>query len=80
MFCFIFSLAEIKYDAHKAQSLPFIAAYQKKKLTKQHETNDSNNIQNQKSMLIQHVLAQGSEAYIYSDDDYTGSRETKTRI
>ena len=35
---------------------------------------DSNSIQNQKSMLIQYALAQGWEIYnIYSDDDYTGS-------
>ena len=41
---------------------------------KQHETDDSNSIQNQKSMLIQYVLEQGWEVYnIYSDDDYTGS-------
>ena len=41
---------------------------------KQHETDDSNSIQNQKSMLIQYVLEQGWEVYnIYSDDDYTGA-------
>ena len=35
---------------------------------------DSNSIQNQKSMLIQYALAQGWEIYnIYSDDDYTSS-------
>ena len=52
----------------------FIAAYQKKIENKQHETDDSNSIQNQKSMLIQYVLEQGWEVYnIYSDDDYTGS-------
>ena len=35
---------------------------------------DSNSIQNQKSMLIQYAMDQGWEVYdIYSDDDYTGS-------
>ncbi len=35
---------------------------------------DSNSIQNQKTMLIQYALEQGWEVYdIYSDDDYTGS-------
>ena len=46
---------------------------------KQHETDDSNSIQNQKSMLIQYVLEQGWEVYnIYSDDDYTGSMTLNT--
>ena len=41
---------------------------------KQSETDDSNSIQNQKSMLIQYTLEQGWEVYrIYSDDDYTGA-------
>ena len=41
---------------------------------KQSETDDSNSIQNQKSMLLQYALEQGWEVYnIYSDDDYTGS-------
>lgn len=41
---------------------------------KQSETDDSNSIQNQKSMLIQYSLNQGWEIYkIYSDDDYTGA-------
>ena len=41
---------------------------------KQSETDDSNSIQNQKSMLIQYALSQGWEIYnIYSDDDYTGA-------
>lgn len=41
---------------------------------KQSETDDSNSIQNQKSMLIQYALEQGWEIYnIYSDDDYTGA-------
>lgn len=40
---------------------------------KQFETNDSESIKNQKSMLIQYVMEQGWEVYnIYSDDDYTG--------
>ena len=35
---------------------------------------DSNSIQNQKTMLIQYALAQGWEIYnIYSDDDYAGA-------
>lgn len=41
---------------------------------KQSETDDSNSIQNQKSMLLQYALEQGWEIYrIYSDDDYTGA-------
>ena len=41
---------------------------------KQSETDDSNSIQNQKSMLLQYSIEQGWEVYnIYSDDDYTGS-------
>lgn len=41
---------------------------------KQFETDDSNSIQNQKSMLLQYAIEQGWEVYnIYSDDDYTGS-------
>ncbi len=37
-------------------------------------TDDSNSIQNQKTMLIQYAMEQGWEVYdIYSDDDYTGS-------
>lgn len=41
---------------------------------KQFETDDSNSIQNQKSMLLQYAMEQGWELYnIYSDDDYTGS-------
>ncbi len=41
---------------------------------KQSETDDSNSIQNQKSMLMQYAMEQGWELYnIYSDDDYTGS-------
>ena len=44
---------------------------------KQSETDDSNSIQNQKSMLIQYALSQGWEIYnIYSDDDYTVLTET----
>lgn len=39
---------------------------------KQFETDDSNSIQNQKSMLLQYAMEQGWELYnIYSDDDYT---------
>lgn len=41
---------------------------------KQHVTDDSNSIQNQKTMLLQYVMEQGWELYnIYSDDDYTGA-------
>ncbi len=41
---------------------------------KQSETDDSNSIQNQKSMLLQYSMEQGWELYnIYSDDDYTGA-------
>lgn len=41
---------------------------------KQNENDDSNSIQNQKSMLIQYALEQGWEIYnIYSDDDYAGA-------
>ena len=41
---------------------------------KQHETDDSGSIQNQKSMLIQYAAKQGWEIYdLYSDDDYTGA-------
>lgn len=41
---------------------------------KQSESDDSNSIQNQKSMLLQYALEQGWEVYnIYSDDDYTGA-------
>ena len=36
------------------------------------EEDDSNSIQNQKSMLIRYAMDQGWEIYdIYSDDDYT---------
>lgn len=41
---------------------------------KQFETDDSNSIQNQKSMLLQYSMKQGWELYnIYSDDDYAGA-------
>jgi site-specific DNA recombinase len=41
---------------------------------KQFETDDSNSIQNQKSMLVQYAMEQGWELYnIYSDDDYAGA-------
>lgn len=41
---------------------------------KKFETDDSNSIQNQKSMLIQYAIEHGWELYnIYSDDDYTGA-------
>lgn len=41
---------------------------------KQVEDDDSNSIQNQKAMLVQHASTQGWELFrIYSDDDYTGA-------
>lgn len=41
---------------------------------KLNKTDDSQSIQNQKSMLITHAMENGWEIYqIYSDDDYTGS-------
>lgn len=41
---------------------------------KQFETDDSNSIQNQKSMLTKYAIDHDWEIYdIYSDDDYTGS-------
>ena len=41
---------------------------------KKQETDDSNSIQNQKAMLLEHCIQQGWEVYnIYSDDNYTGS-------
>lgn len=41
---------------------------------KQSDTDDSNSIQNQKTMLLQYTMEQGWELYnIYSDDDYAGA-------
>lgn len=41
---------------------------------KQVDTDDSNSIQNQKSMLLQYAMEQDWEVYnIYSDDDYAGA-------
>lgn len=41
---------------------------------KKNKADDSNSIQNQKTMLLQYALSQGWELYnIYSDDDYTGA-------
>lgn len=41
---------------------------------KLNETDDSNSIQNQKTMLLQYAATQGWDVYdIYSDDDYTGA-------
>jgi len=41
---------------------------------KQNSTDDSESIQNQKSMLTQYAIDKGWEIYnIYSDDDYTGA-------
>ena len=42
--------------------------------SKQNAADDSNSIQNQKSMLLQYAAERGWEIYqIYSDDDYTGA-------
>ena len=52
----------------------YIAVYQRKTETNNQKSDDSNSIQNQKSMLLQYALEQGWEVYnIYSDDDYTGA-------
>lgn len=41
---------------------------------KRMKTDDSESIQNQKSMLVKYAMEQGWEVYkIYSDDDYTGA-------
>jgi len=41
---------------------------------KQNKTDDSESIQNQKSLLLQHAISKGWEVYnIYSDDDYAGA-------
>ncbi len=41
---------------------------------KQFESDDSNSIQNQKTMLMQYAMEQGWDVYnIYSDDDYAGA-------
>ena len=41
---------------------------------KENQTDESNSIQNQKSMLLQYSMEQGWELYnIYSDDDYAGA-------
>lgn len=41
---------------------------------KQNESDESNSIQNQKTMLLQYSMEQGWEIYdIYSDDDYAGA-------
>lgn len=41
---------------------------------KQNESDDSNSIQNQKTMLLQYAINQSWEVYdIYSDDDYAGA-------
>lgn len=45
---------------------------------KRHATDDSESIQNQKSMLIQYAMEQGWEIYrIYSDDDYAGADRSR---
>lgn len=41
---------------------------------KANESDDSNSIQNQKTMLLQYAVSNGWDVYnIYSDDDYTGA-------
>jgi len=41
---------------------------------KQHETDDSESIRNQKTMLLNYMMEKGWELYdIYSDDNYTGA-------
>lgn len=41
---------------------------------KQHETDDSESIRNQKTMLLNYMMEKGWELYdIYSDDDYAGA-------
>lgn len=41
---------------------------------KQNENDDSNSIQNQKTMLLEYAIERGWDVYnIYSDDDYTGA-------
>ena len=48
---------------------------------KTRKSDDSNSIQNQKSMLIQYAIDQGWEIYdIYSDDDYTGSDRNRPQF
>ena len=45
---------------------------------KQNAAEDSQSIQNQKSMLLQHALNHGWDIYnIYSDDDYTGADRSR---
>lgn len=48
---------------------------------KQQETDDSESIQNQKSMLISYALERNWEIYnIYSDDDYTGADRARPKF
>lgn len=48
---------------------------------KLHEYDDSNSIQNQKTMLIQYALGQGwAISDIYSDDDYAGSDRSRPQF
>lgn len=45
---------------------------------KQSKTDDSNSIQNQKSMLLQYAMEQGWELYrVYSDDNYAGADRSR---
>jgi len=48
---------------------------------KLHKTDDSNSIQNQKTMLLQYAAQHNWEIYdIYSDDDYTGSDRNRPQF
>lgn len=48
---------------------------------KKNETDDSESIQNQKSMLVQYALEMGWEIYgIYSDDDYAGADRSRPQF
>ena len=48
---------------------------------KQFDTDDSNSIQNQKTMLIQYALQQEWEVFnIYSDDDYAGADRNRPQF
>ena len=58
----------------KMQKVAIYCRLSEEDRNKQCDTDDSNSIQNQKSMLLQYALEQGWEIFnIYSDDDYTGS-------
>lgn len=57
-----------------AQKVAIYCRLSEEDRNKRCETDDSNSIKNQKSMLVQHALEQGWIVHdIYSDDDYAGS-------